>query len=202
MFIGRKRIVGVRSHVSVSVALVAALATLSGCQCNSHEPAAASSPAVATGGEDAPQVAAPAQAPMSRDQEGSPAVRPRMGGGQPIMPISKGFAQPEERMTVFVTLDNASSTANLAFVNPVLKVQSDSKYEFAKVGKIEYWGNEYEPSKGMTIPAGAKSFSFDIIINKEIEAQPPDVLSYVFEVTVLGTSVKSYFGVIVDLPAP
>jgi hypothetical protein len=84
----------------------------------------------------------------------------------------------------------------------VLKVQSDSKYEFAKVGKIEYWGNEYEPSKGMTIPAGAKSFSFDIIINKEIEAQPPDVLSYVFEVTVLGTSVKSYFGVIVDLPAP
>lgn len=125
-----------------------------------------------------------------------------MAGGQPVMPLSKAFAQKGDRLTVLATIQYPIQQELTAKVTVTPRGPTESKYDFSNVGKLEYQGATYDAVAGMKIPAKAGMFSFDIVINSNLAADATDVVAYVIDVVLEpGSSEKSQFGLVVDLPA-
>lgn len=176
-------------------AYAAAIVALAGCQCANPHCRCNGGSCVSDG-----------TGPVKSDAPPQSAQRAQMGGGQPIMPVSVGWAEPGKRLAVLVTLPDPNPEAMYVKVTPILKTDvGQQTITFDKVGKIEYMGQPYDVQNGMKVSPNAKYFTFDIVLlnGAEIQAGPPDVLGCIFEMTINTSntsSVKSYFGMVVDLP--
>lgn len=135
-------------------------------------------------------------------QSDQQSVRLRMGGGQPIMPSSKGFAKPGDRLTVTAVIADPKDETTFVKVTPIVKVEGGPAIPFDMIGKIEYLGEPYNDTTGMKIPAYAQGFSFDIVLlgDSGMQPQPPDVVSCILEMTINTSPIKNYLGFVVDLP--